>query len=49
MVDYTIYQLDESNLTFSNGAQLDGVTQGDGSHLLGQTLTLNSGAMPESW
>lgn len=41
MVDYTIYQLDESNLTISGGQQLDGVTQGDGSHLVGQTLTID--------
>lgn len=42
MVDYTIYQLDESDLTLSGGAQLDGVTQGDGSHLMGVTITLNT-------
>lgn len=44
MVDYTIYQLDESNLSISGGQQLDGITQGDGSHLLGETITLNSGS-----
>jgi len=42
MVDYTIYQLDESNLTISGGQQLDGVTQGDGSHLEGETITINA-------
>lgn len=40
---YDIYVLDESDITLSN-AGLDGVTQGDGSHMLGQTITLNSGA-----
>lgn len=38
---YNIYVLDESDITLSSGV-LDGVTQGDGSHLAGQTLTLNS-------
>lgn len=42
MVDYTIFALDESDLTLSGGVQLDGVTQGDGSHLMGATLTLNA-------
>lgn len=43
MADYTIYVLDESALTI-DGAVLDGVTQGDGSHLVGRTITLNSAA-----
>lgn len=42
MSDYTIYALAESQLTISGGAVLDGVTQGDGSHLLNETITLNS-------
>lgn len=42
MPDYDIYVLDEGEITLSNGAQLDGVTQGNGSHLAGETLTLNS-------
>lgn len=42
MVTYTIYQLDESDITISGGVGLDGVTQGDGSHLVGETITLNS-------
>jgi hypothetical protein len=41
---YGIYVLGESQLTISNGRILDGVTQGDGSHLAGQTITLNSNA-----
>ncbi len=40
---YDIYVLGESSLTLSSG-QLDGVTQGDGSHLNGVTITLNSNA-----
>ena len=43
MPDYNIYALGESQLTISDGGQLDGVTQGDGSHLDGLTITLNSG------
>ncbi len=42
MANYTIYALAESEMTISNGAVLDGVTQGDGSHLLNETITLNS-------
>lgn len=42
MPDYSIYVLDESDLTLSPGVQLDGVTQGDGSHLIGATITLNN-------
>ncbi|MEL7212878.1 MAG: Hint domain-containing protein [Pseudomonadota bacterium] len=42
-MDYDIYILDESDLTIVGGV-LDGVSQGDGSHLNGATITLNSGA-----
>ena len=42
MPDYDIYVLDEGSLTFANGGQLDGVTQGDGSHLVGETITLTN-------
>ncbi len=45
MPSYTIYVLDEADITLTNSdgsAQtLDGVTQGDGSHLVGDKLTLN--------
>lgn len=41
MPDYNIYVLDESDLTLSGG-QLDGLDQGDGSHLVGETLTINA-------
>ncbi|WP_147126688.1 Hint domain-containing protein [Shimia ponticola] len=46
MPDYSIYVLDEADITLSSG-QLDGVTQGDGSHLVGVTLTLNTPAFTE--
>ena len=46
MPDYSIYVLDEADITLSS-SQLDGVTQGDGSHLVGVTLTLNSPAFTE--
>ena len=39
---YTIYTLESSNITVSGGEQLSGITQGDGSHLMGETITLNS-------
>jgi len=44
MSNYSIYTLAESLITISGGAQLSGITQGDGSHLMGQTITLNSNA-----
>lgn len=40
---YTIYILPESRMTI-DGAVLDGVTQGDGSHMVGATLTLDARA-----
>jgi len=42
MANYTVWALGESRLTISGGGQLDGVTQGDGSHLEGLTITLNN-------
>ncbi|WP_425043485.1 Hint domain-containing protein [Primorskyibacter sp. S87] len=47
MADYSIFVLGESQMTISGDAILDGVTQGDGSHLIGETITLNSGAWGE--
>jgi hypothetical protein len=41
---YTTYALGESQISVSGGAQLSGITQGDGSHLVGETITLNSNA-----
>lgn len=42
MADYSFYALGESNLTISNGATLDGNKQGDGSGLLGETITIDT-------
>lgn len=42
-MSYTIYVLPEDQMTIT-GAVLDGVTQGDGSHMVGATITLNSNA-----
>lgn len=42
MPDYDIFVLDESDITISGGAVLDGVTQGNGSHLNGAQITLNN-------
>jgi hypothetical protein len=38
-VAFTIYVLAECQMTIDS-AVLDGVTQGDGSHLVGRTITL---------
>lgn len=39
---YEIYVLGESNITISNGGVLNGVSQGDGSHLVGLTIELDT-------
>ncbi|MFX0542081.1 Hint domain-containing protein [Roseovarius sp. S4756] len=40
----TIYTLAASQISVSGGGQLSGITQGDGTHLAGRTITLNSNA-----
>lgn len=40
MADYSVWILEESNISVSGGESLDGITQGDGSHLDGETITL---------
>lgn len=37
---YTIWMLEKGNIAVSGGGSLDGITQGDGSHLPGRTITL---------
>jgi hypothetical protein len=39
---YSIWMLEKNNIVVSGGQSLDGFTQGDGSHLVGQTITLNN-------
>jgi hypothetical protein len=41
---FTVYTLGAANISISGGGSLSGYTQGDGSHLLGRTITLNSNA-----
>ena len=41
---YTTYALGVSQISVSSGEQLSGITQGDGSHLVGETITLDSDA-----
>lgn len=38
----TLFTLEANNITVSGGGSLSGVTQGDGSHLVNRTITLNS-------
>ena len=45
MARYTLYLLPEGAVTVSNGGTLDGITQGDGSHLVGETVTLAAGPL----
>lgn len=42
MAKFDFWALGEASVTVSGGGQLDGVTQGDGSHLLGLSITLTS-------
>ena len=42
MPSETIYALEASNVSISGGGQLSGVTQGDGGHLAGLTITLDT-------
>ena len=42
MAVFSVFTLEESNITISGGGQLSGITQGNGSHLVGETITLNN-------
>lgn len=42
MSDYSIWVLGESSVSLTGGVTLDGITQGDGSHLVGETMTLTT-------
>lgn len=47
MARYSFWALGESQISVSGGGQLDGFTQGDGSHLVGLKITLNSNIWEE--
>ena len=42
MANYSVWILEESNISVTGGVTLDGITQGDGSHLDGEFITLNN-------
>ena len=42
MANYTVYMLGASQISVSGGKSLSGYSQGDGSHLVGETITLNA-------
>lgn len=42
MAQYSVWILEAGNITISGGQSLSGFTQGDGSHLIGQTIQLDS-------
>jgi len=44
MANYSFWALGESHVSVSGGVSLDGITQGDGSHLVGETITLTGNA-----
>jgi len=39
--NFTVWMLEASNITISEGGSLDGITLGDASHLVGQTIRLD--------
>lgn len=41
MANYSIWMLGEASVSITGGVTLDGITQGDGSHLVGETMTLS--------
>lgn len=41
MTTHSVWILEKSNITVSGGGSLDGITQGNGSHLVGRTITLD--------
>ncbi len=47
MADYSIFVLGESQLSITVPQGLDGITQGTGIHLIGQTITIDSRAATE--
>lgn len=49
MSTYSVWILDKSQITTSGGTTLDGVTQGTGVHLIGQTLRLDSRAWQQTF
>ncbi|MEI4234094.1 Hint domain-containing protein [Roseovarius sp. D22-M7] len=42
MANFSVWMLEAGNITISGGQSLSGVTQGDGTHLVGQTLRLDN-------
>lgn len=42
MANYSIFVLGESAVSLTGGVTLDGITQGDGSHLVGEMMTLTA-------
>ena len=42
MARYSVWMLEASNITVSGGQSLSGFTQGDGSHLVGETIRLDT-------
>lgn len=49
MATFSVWILGESNVSISGGKSLDGITQGDGSHLVGETVTLTSSDWVETF
>lgn len=49
MAIYSVWMLGASNITISGGKSLSGITQGDGSHLVGETLRLNTNSWLETF
>lgn len=48
MPTYSVWMLGATNITVSGGGSLSGFTQGNGSHLVGRSITLNSSSFIET-
>jgi Hint domain len=46
---YSVWMLEKQNITVSGGGTLDGITQGDGSHLVGRTITFDANAWKQTF
>lgn len=49
MATFSVWMLEASNITVSGGQSLSGVTQGDGSHLVGETIRLDTNQWVETF
>lgn len=49
MANFSVWMLGASDISISGGGSLSGITQGDGSHLVGRTLRLDTNAWQQTY